>query len=159
MNPRQVQRGLTLIELLISLSILAILAAAVLPLSQMTVKRGRELELRRELRVMRTAIDRFKRDWDERRIARTESGLADELNGYPVNLEVLVAGAPSTTEGASRLRYLRRLPVDPTTGESAWRLRCYDDPPDAALWCGKNVYDVASASEGVAIDGTPYADW
>ena len=152
-------KGLTLVELLISLVILSVLASAVLPLSQMTVKRSKELELRRNLRILRTAIDQFKKDWDDRKIAHSAGNVADAETGYPKTLEVLVAGSPGAAEGSPAFKYLRRILRDPLTASSDWGLRCYEDSGDSKVWCGRNVYDVYTRSEDSAMDGTRYAEW
>ena len=152
-------KGLTLIELIISLVILSILSMAVLPLSQITVKRSRELELRQSLRSIRGAIDQFKKDWFEKRIARTAVDVVDEVTGYPKSLESLVAGVPSGNEGGAKLRYLRRIPKDPLSDSEEWGLRCYEDEVDSTLWCGNNVYDIYSQSDEEALDGSKYSDW
>jgi len=153
------RKRLTLIELMISLVILSILASAVLPLSRMTVRRSKELELRKNLREIRTAIDRFKKDWDDKKIVRTAAAVADEMTGYPQKLDVLVSGGPSATDNGPAFKYLRRVPRDPFTGSTEWGFKCYEDAADSTSWCGKNVYDVYSQSDETAIDGSHYADW
>ena len=155
------EKGFTLIELLITITILAILASVVMPLSQMSVKRSKEMELREDLRVMRTAIDGYKRAWDEGKIKRS----ANE-SGYPPDLETLVEGVEdaSSPAGGKKIRFLRRVPRDPMNPDPAlephetWGLRSYDSDPDEPEE-GPDVFDVYSRSEDIAIDGTPYRSW
>lgn len=154
--------GLTLIELLVTLVILSILAAAALPYAEITVRREKELELRQSLRQVRSAIDAFHDDWKSGKIPKTSEAASED--GYPKTLEVLVEGAEGGLAKDTRLRYLRRIPRDPF-GDSArppaeqWVLRGYQDEPDALTWNGKDVYDLRSASEETGIDGTKYKDW
>jgi general secretion pathway protein G len=198
--------GLTLIELILACSILLILSSAAVPLAQMTIRRQREAELRRDLREMRDAIDRYK-DAADKNLIRTEVG----SQGYPPDLQTLVdgvtisvggntggisasalAGASSTaqfgsvgtpqlgagaTGGAggiaslgssasqamsstpSKVRFLRKIPVDPMTGKDEWGLRAIQDDPDSDSWGGSNVFDVYSESTGTSIEGKKYSDW
>ena len=138
--------------------ILLVLASAVAPLSRVTVQRQREVELRRALRELRTAIDRYKDAVDLGVIGGTD---VDPGNaGYPPDLETLVAGVePIDTSAGARLRFLRRIPIDPMTRSRDWGLRAYDDDPDARTWGGGNVYDVYTRARGTALDGTRYRDW
>ena len=152
------QRGYTFVELLIVTSILLILASAVLPLAQVTSQRTREAELRRSLREMRTAIDRFKDAVDTGRIATTE--LEPGSEGYPPSLDALVEGVPAANDASGRkLKFLRRIPIDPMTNSTEWALRAYQDNPDSTSWGGKNVFDVRTKSGGTGLDGTKYRDW
>jgi general secretion pathway protein G len=204
--------GMTLIELILACAILAILSSAALPLAQMTIRRQRETELRRDLREMRDAIDRYK-DAADKNLIRTEVG----SQGYPPDLETLVdgvtvsitgtsqigmsasalaaasgtaqfgsagtspfgstgAGQPgaagasgfgpttgqsgsSMTETPSKVRFLRKIPVDPMTGKADWGLRAIGDDPDSRSWGGHNLFDVYSQSTAKSIDGTNYDDW
>jgi general secretion pathway protein G len=148
------QAGMTLLELVIACSILLVLSSAALPVARMTVKRQREAELRRDLREIRTAIDRYK-DAADHNLIRVEVG----TEGYPPDLETLVRGVQIGPSGDRRIRFLRRIPVDPLTGRADWGLRAVQDDPDSTSWNGKNVFDVYSHSTGSAIDGTRYADW
>lgn len=156
-------RGLTLIELLVTLAILSILATAALPYAELTVRRDRELELRASLREVRTAVDAFHDDWVAGRITHADDTAS--ADGYPRTLQVLVDGVDTGHAAGGKRRYLRRIPRDPfaasQTEERAaqWAIRGYQDEPDALSWDGKDVYDIHSASADTAIDGTSYKDW
>ncbi len=154
---RRRERGTTFIEVLAVATIIAILAAAVLPLSRVTRQRQREIELRRSLREIRTAIDRFKDGVDRGQIGGTDVKLGSE--GYPQSLETLVEGVNQVGRPGVKLKFLRRIPLDPFSGKAEWGMRCYQDEPDSSSWCGDNVYDVYSLAEGVALDGTKLKDW
>lgn len=160
MNVRRLsERGLTLIELVIAMAILAVLAAAVLPMAEMTVKRTKEIELRRSLRDMRSALDAYKADYDravlEKKIIVT---LGDP--GYPEELEELLEGHDWGGLYPYKRRYLRRIPKDPfDTLDQGWGLRAYEDDADASSYGGGNVYDVYSQSDATGLDGTPYRLW
>ncbi len=157
------QRGLTLIELLVVIAIVAILASAAMPLSRMTVKRVREAELRSNLRTLRSAIDAFKKDCDEKKLT-SDYCKSDQYN-YPETLELLTEPVNLAGSVDKVKKYLRRIPSDPMTKtESAdepnnWGLRSYTDEPDSTQWGGGNVYDVYSMSEAEALDGTKYNTW
>jgi general secretion pathway protein G len=152
------KRGLSLIELVVTLTILSILASLILPSAQMTGRRVREIELRRNLRVMRTAIDEFKKNSDKMPIPPTKFG-------YPETLNQLVEGADFGDAAKSeKKKFLRRIPIDPFNpslkdGKPEWGLRSYTDKPDSTSWGGDDVFDVYSLSDGTAIDGTKYKDW
>jgi general secretion pathway protein G len=146
------QAGLTLLELIIASTLLAILASAAVPLVRITIVRSREAELRRSLREIRNAIDRYK-DMADMLAFQTEVG----SNGYPPDLDTLVKGV--TVAGNRKVRFLRRIPVDPMTGKREWGLRSVQDDPDSTSWGGGNVFDVHSTSQGVALDGTKYSEW
>jgi general secretion pathway protein G len=151
-------RGYTFVELLVVTTIILILASAVQPLAKVTVQRSREAELRRVLREMRVAIDKFKDAADSGQIPTTE--LKANSEGYPPDLETLVEGVSVVNDATGRkLKFLRRVPVDPMTGEREWGLRAYQDKPDSTSWSGQNVYDVYSKSGGTGLDGTKYRDW
>jgi general secretion pathway protein G len=151
-------RGYTFVELLVVITILLILASAVLPLAQVTSTRQREGELRRSLREMRTAIDKFKDAVDTGQLPVSELGPGSE--GYPPDLETLVEGMTAANDATGRkLKYLRRIPMDPMTNSSDWGLRSYQDKPDSTSWGGQNVFDVYSKANGTALDGTKYRDW
>jgi general secretion pathway protein G len=153
---RAQQAGMTLLELIIACTILLILSSAALPIARFTIVRERERELRRDLRDMRNAIDRYK-DYADRGMLRTEVG----SEGYPPDLDTLVKGVALGGSGASgkNVRFLRRVPVDPMTGQPDWGMRSIQDDPDSQSWGGKNVFDVYSKSQGTALDGTKYTDW
>jgi general secretion pathway protein G len=152
------QRGYSFIELLIVTAILFILASAVMPLAQVTSQRQREVELRAALRQMRTAIDKFKDSVDQGRISQTE--LKPGSEGYPPDLETLVEGVTIQGDASgAKLKFLRRVPIDPMTGSDEWGMRSYQDRPDARSWGGQSVFDVFTKSEATALDGTKYKDW
>ncbi len=166
------QSGVTLLELLVTITIIMVLASVAMPLSKVSGKRTKEIELRQDLRTVRAAIDAFKFDWNrdgdlllgplcfKNKLTCKE---VSSVSGYPKTLQTLLeaklTGEEATVKGATLKRYLRRIPVDPLTGKADWLLRCYTDPPDASSWCGDDVYDLASASPEVALDGTKYRDW
>jgi len=153
MKGRKSQAGMTLIELIIACSILVILASAALPVARYSIVRAKESELRRNLREMKDAIDRYKDLADQQKI-RVEVG----SENYPPDLDTLVKGVQVGTSD-KKIRFLRKIPVDPMTGHADWGLRCVTDDPDSQSWCGKNVFDVYSKSQGNALDGTKYSDW
>lgn len=129
-----------------------------MPLAKVTMQRQREAELRRSLREMRTAIDKFKDAVDQAVIASTD--LRPGSEGYPPDLETLVEGVTVANDASGRkLRLLRRIPIDPMTRDTDWGLRSYQDAADATSWGGQNVYDVYTKSGGTALDGTKYRDW
>jgi len=149
--------GFTYIELIIATMILAVLAAAIVPVAQVTAKRAREAELKRNLRMLRTAIDEYKRAVDLGMIGGTDVELGSE--GYPETLDVLVEGVNQVGTPGKKLKFLRRIPIDPMTNSTEWGMRSYQDEPDTTIWGGQNVYDVFTKSTGVALDGTNYNDW
>ena len=148
------QAGFTLIELVITTAILMILASVALPIARVSVQRTKEVELRRDLLDMRNAIDRYK-DLADRNQIRVKA----DTYGYPPTLEALVEGVPLAGKPGIRIRFLRKIPVDPMTGTKDWGLRCVQDSPDSSSWCGDDVFDVYSQSTGTALDGTKYSDW
>ena len=146
--------GFTLAELVTVAAVLAILAAVTLPIAKFASKRSKELDLRQHLREMRYAIDEYKR--------YSDAGLIPvDLNteGYPKKLEILVDGVDVVGQINKKVKFLRSIPVDPMTGKDEWGLRSYQDKPDETSWGGENVYDVYSESEGVGLNGVPYAKW
>ena len=143
--------GLTLVELIIAITIIGILAGMAVPIVRVRLKRDKEVELRRDLWEMRDAIDRYK-DAADRGAFQTK---VDSL-GYPPDLQTLVDGVD--VQG-KKLRFLRRIPVDPMTGNTDWGVRSNQDDPDSTSWGGQNVFDVFSKSEGTALDGTKYNTW
>lgn len=151
-------RGFTFIELLVVTTLLLILASAVMPLARVTMQRQREAELRRSLREMRTAIDKYKDAVDNGLISNLDVKVGSE--GYPPDLETLVEGVSVANDATGRkLKFLRRIPLDPLTNSTDWGLRAYGDKPDSTSWGGGNVFDVYSKAEGTALDGTKYREW
>jgi len=152
------EQGYTFVEVIVVSAILIILATAVMPLAQVTSQRQREIELHRSLREMRTALDKFKDAVDAGLIAQSELEPGNE--GYPPDLETLVDGVTAANDATGRkLKYLRRIPIDPMTNSMEWGLRSYQDKPDSTTWGGKNVFDVYTKSTATALDGTKYRDW
>jgi general secretion pathway protein G len=145
------QRGLTLVELITAITILSILTAVAVPTVRMRIVRDRETQLRRDLWEMRDAIDRYK-DAADRGAFQTKVG----SENYPPDLETLVNGVD--VQG-KKVRFLRRIPIDPLTGKADWGMRSMQDDKDSQVWGGQNVFDVFSKSTGVAMDGTKYSDW
>ena len=152
MARRRRHRGFTLAELVMVVALIAVLSAMVLPVAKFTVKRRKEAELRLALRQVRTAIDEYKRLSDQGLIPIKIGG-----EGYPEELEELVEGVEIVGQETKR-RFLRRIPVDPMTKED-WEFRSYQDDIDETSWGGENVYDIRTSSDGVALDGTKYAEW
>ncbi len=151
-------RGYSFVELLVVSAILLILASAVMPLGRVTIQRQHEVELRRALREIRTAIDRFKDAVDTGAIGG--ANLNSENEGYPPDLDTLVEGVEAVNDASGKtIRFLRRIPMDPLTKRREWGLRAYDDSPTATSWGGDNVYDVYTTSRGTGLDGTPYREW
>ncbi len=146
------QRGVTLLEMIVTISILLILMGAAVPVARLSVRRVRETELRRDLWEMRSAIDRYKEAADKNAFSQK---LGTE--GYPPDLDTLVNGVDA--QGGKKIRFLRRIPVDPMTGNKDWALRSMQDDPDSDSWGGQDVFDVHSKSEGTALNGTRYKDW
>ena len=151
-------RGYSFIELLVVSVILLVLASAVVPLTRVTIQRQRETDLRRALRDMRTAIDQHKDAVDLGVIGGPDVEAGSE--GYPPDLETLVEGVEVLNDASGRkLKFLRRIPVDPMMRDADWGLRSYQDEPGRRSWGGGNVYDVYTQSDGTALDGTRYRDW
>ncbi len=164
--------GVTLLELLVTMTIIVILASVAMPLSKVSTKRAQELELRQHLRTVRNAIDTFKLEWNrDGEVLLGPVCIKNKLTckevasiyGYPKSLDVLLGvkltGEEATVRGTTIRRYLRVLPLDPLTGKADWVLRCYKDSPKPSSWCGEDVYDVMTQSEAIALDGTKYRDW
>jgi general secretion pathway protein G len=145
------EAGLTLVELIICVAIVAILASAAIPIARFQVKREKERELRRDLWEMRDAIDRYKDAADKGAMQIK----ADSL-GYPPDLETLVNGVDIQEK---KVKFLRRIPIDPMTGTTDWGLRSNQDDPDSDSFGGQNVFDVHTKSQGTALDGTKYSTW
>jgi general secretion pathway protein G len=145
------QAGLTLVELIVTVFILSILASAAVPLARFRVKREKERELHYDLWQMRDAIDRYKDAADRHAfISKLDS------QGYPPDLDTLVKGVDAS---GKKLKFLRRIPVDPMTGKAEWTLRSMQDDANSDSWGGQNLFDVASKSQGKGLDGTKYSDW
>jgi len=166
------ESGVTLLELLVTITIVMVLASIALPLSRVSTKRTHEIELRQHLRVMRAAIDTFKVEWNrDGDVLVGPLCLKNKLTckdvtssyGYPKSLDMLLGIKLTSEEAAIRgttiRRYLRTLPLDPLTGKADWQLRCYKDAPNTSSWCGDDVYDVMTVSQDTALDGTKYRDW
>ena len=150
--PRAVRsRGFTLVELIVAMTILMILTAVAMPVVRITIQRNKERELRRDLWEMRDAIDRYK-DAADRGAFQTKV----DSQGYPPDLDTLVKGVDSN---GKKMRFLRRIPVDPMTGKDEWGLRSMQDDPDSDSWGGQSVFDVYTKSEGTGLDGTKYKTW
>ena len=145
------QRGLTLIELIAAITILAILTGAAIPVAKIRIKRERETELRHDLWEMRAAIDRYK-DAADRGAFQIKLG----SEGYPPDLDTLVKGVD--VQGKT-IRFLRRVPIDPMTGKAEWGMRSLQDDPDSTSWGEQNGFDVYTKSTGTALDGTKYSEW
>ena len=132
-------------------AIIIVLAAMVVPTARHTILRHKEMELKYDLRMMRTAIDDYKKAYDMYKFM-----IPVESEGYPPTLEDLVKGVEVNNK---KLKFLRRIPVDPMTGKTEWGQRSLQDEPDSTSWGGQNVYDVYTKSTGTALDGTKYRDW
>ena len=165
------EEGLTLLEILVTMTIVVILASVAMPLSKVSAKRAHEIELRQHLRAIRSAIDTFKLEWNRDGDAllgpvcvKNKLTCKDVTSpyGYPKSLDMLLGvkltGEEATVRGTTIRRYLRVMPMDPLTGKDDWILRCYKDRPKPSSWCGEDVYDVMTQSEAAALDGTKYQD-
>ncbi len=144
--------GITYIEILIVVVIVSILTLSAIPLVENSIKREKEIELKRALRTIRQAIDEYKKAADKKLFE-----YEDDTYGYPPDLETLVKGVK--TKNGKILRFLRKIPKDPMTEDGEWGLRSYQDDRDSNIWGGENVYDVYSKSEGKALDGSKYSEW
>ncbi|MEM9558323.1 MAG: type II secretion system protein [Acidobacteriota bacterium] len=151
---RIAQRAYTLTELVVVAALLVILAAVTFPVARFTIRRQKEIELRRSLRMMRNAIDDYKR-YSDAGLIPVDLG----SQGYPPDLETLVEGVDLVGQIDRQQRFLRRVPVDPMTGEPEWGLRSVEDDWDATSWGGENIYDVYSEASGVGLNGVPYSEW
>ena len=150
----RLSRGFTLLEMVITATMLLILASAVIPMAKNGVRRQKELELRRSLREMRLAIDAYKLAVDQQKIKLPPP----ENNGYPESLEILVEGTPAMGK-TTKVYFLRRIPVDPFSGKPEWGLRAVTDEPETTSWGGSSVYDVYTKSQGKGMNGIPYRNW
>ena len=150
--------GFTFIELVIATAVLMVLASAAIPLARVSIRRQKEAELRRDLREIRLAIDKFKDYADAGAIASQQLQLGCE--NYPPSLQVLVDGVPRANDTSGKvLKLLRRIPIDPLTNSPEWGMRAYTDAPDSTVWSGQCVYDVYTKAPGKGLDGTKYRDW
>lgn len=149
------QAGVTLVELLVAIAVVLVLAGTIMPIAKFAVKRQKEFELRRSLRVMRQAIDEYKKFCDTGVIQK--EGIDSEC--FPTELEVLVEGVEKVGALGQKIKFLRRIPRDPMTNGEEWGLRSYQDEPDSDSWGRQNIYDVYTTSGGKALDGTMYKDW
>ena len=145
------QAGLTLVELIVTVAILGVLASAAVPIARFKVQRDKERQLRYELWQMRDAIDHYK-DAADKGAFMTKL----DSQGYPPDLEELVKGVDVQSK---KVKFLRKIPIDPMTGKAEWGLRSMQDDPDSDSYGGQGVFDVYSKSEGTALDGTKYKDW
>jgi general secretion pathway protein G len=161
--------GFTLTEMLVTAAILAVLAGIAMPMIKVSIQRDKEVELHRSLRLVRDAIDAYKRMADEKKLDIEDT---DDTDGYPKSLEVLVKGVKLKEDESKKdsplkrsgkkdkiIKFLRRIPIDPMTGTAEWGLRSNQDAPDAVSWGGENVFDIYSKSRRTALDGSKYADW
>lgn len=153
--------GVSLLELVVTITILGILAAGVMPLVKNTAIRTREIELRRNLRIIRIAIDDYKKTFDKMPDGPLKSG-----SGYPKDLQELVDGHDFGDVKAGKVKFLRRKVLNPLDPKSAadekqwgWELRSYADKPDSSKWGGEDVFDVYAPQEGTALDGSKYKEW
>ena len=151
MSSKTKSRGFTLIELIVATAILTILTGMAIPMVRVTIKRQREHDLREDLWSMRDAIDRYK-DAADRGGFQIKVG----SEGYPPDLDTLVNGVDV---GGKKLKFLRRIPIDPMTGKAEWGMRSMQDEPTSDSWDGENVFDVYTKSQDTALDGTNYKDW
>lgn len=139
---------------MVTMVILTILATCIMPLSRITYKRSKEIRLRQNLRIIRSALDEYKRLVDEEKIPKEAMA-----SGYPENLDTLVRGVDLTGPVAIKKKFLRKIPEDPMTEDGEWGLRSYADEPDSEIWGGQDVYDVYSKSDETALDGSLYREW
>ena len=155
MKRRGNRRGLTLVELIVSFTIMLLLTTMAVPLARYKVRRDRERELRWALHEIRTAIDKYKDAADRGELGSPKIG----SEGYPESLEVLVEGVKAAGSVDKKLRFLRRIPRDPVSGKTEWGMRSVQDDPKSTSFGGQNVFDVYSKSMEKASDGTPYSEW
>lgn len=152
---RRNECGISYVELMVCVAIIMVLAAAAIPMTRISVKRQKEVELKAALREIRRAIDEYKKATDEGRV------IVEDLDseGYPLELEMLVEGVEEVGEVDRKIKFLRRLPRDPFNPDGEWGMRSYQDEADSDTWGRENVFDVYSESDGRALDGTYYRDW
>jgi len=147
-------RGFTLIELLVTVLVISILVGLAVPLARNSIKRQREIELRTALRDIRLALDKYK-DLSDRGFIMVKL----DTEGYPETLQVLVDGVQLVGQVDKKMKFLRRIPMDPMMRSAEWGMRSYQDDPKSSSWGGQNVFDVYTKSEGTAFDGTKYKEW
>ncbi|TAM79534.1 MAG: type II secretion system protein [Acidobacteria bacterium] len=152
-NLQPASAGFTLVELIAAMTIMLLLTTVALPVASMVVRRQKESELKEELRTMRSAIDRYK-DFADSGMIPTQM----DTYGYPPTLETLVKGVP-LKGSKDKYKFLRNIPVDPMTGATDWGMRSMQDDPDSQSWGGQDVFDVFSKSQGIGMNGIPYAEW
>lgn len=152
---RRTQAGLTLIELIVATTILALLATMAVPLARYRVRRDKERELRHALREIHTAIDKYKDMADAQQLGQ----LKMDTEGYPESLDVLVEGVKMSGTVDKKIKFLRRIPKDPFTNSTDWGKRSVQDDPTSTSWGGQNVFSVYSKTQERAPDGTPYSEW
>jgi general secretion pathway protein G len=157
MSGRKIEAGFTLLELIITLAIIAVLVGGTVPVARNMIKREKEMELRRNLREIRKAIDAYKVFCDSGQVSPLDKKVDDEC--YPPTLEILVEGIRPPNKVDEIRRFLRHIPNDPFLGQPDWGLRSVQDEPDSAAWGGQNVFDVYSKAPGTALDGSKYSDW
>lgn len=148
------EQAFTLVELIAVIGIMMLLTTAALPIERIHAQHVKEIELREDLREIRTAIDRYKDFADEGLISTEPDSL-----GYPPDLETLVKGVPVKGKSDLKYKFLRKIPVDPMTGQTNWGLRSMQDDPNSTAWGGQNVFNVFSTSQGTGLDGTLYSSW
>lgn len=148
------ERGFMLLELIAAMTIILILCTMALPLARNEIIRRREFELHQDLRTMREAIDRYRAYSDQGMIP-----VKVDTFGYPPDLQTLVDGVAVKGTAKGKYKFLRKIPVDPMTGQPDWGLRAMQDDADSKSWGGQNVFDVYSKSEATALDGTQYGTW
>jgi general secretion pathway protein G len=154
-RPAHPAAGTSLVELVIVVALLTILTGLTLPVAKYTVKRSKEAELHQALRLMRNAIDEYKR-YSDAGLIPLELG----TDGYPKDFEVLLEGVDLVGQIDKKVRFLRRIPIDPMVGNNEdWKLLSVNDEPDARFWGGENLFDVRSSSGGVGLNGVPYSEW
>jgi general secretion pathway protein G len=149
---------MTLVELIVAFTILMVLTTMAVPMARSNVRRMRERELREDLKTMRMAIDKYKDFADAGKLGPDANGI--DTFGYPKTLQSLVDGVKGTGQGAdTKLKFLRRIPIDPFTKSAEWGIRSMQDDPKSTGWGGQNVFDVYTKTTEKAADGTPYAEW